>query len=63
VRRAIARLPATYREVLRLRREEGLRHEELAVRMDRSHDATRRLYARAICRLREILDEMQGAGR
>lgn len=46
-------LPPTYREVIRLARIEGLKHEEIAARMNRSHAAIRQLVIRALRMLRE----------
>lgn len=54
----LARLPDDYREVIVLRNLEGLSHEEVAQRMDRSPGAVRMLWVRALARLREEL----GAG-
>ena len=51
--KAIDGLPPDYREVLRLARIEGLKHEEIAVRMGRSHAAVRQLVVRALRLLRE----------
>ena len=53
----MARLPDDYREVIVLRNLEGLPHEEVAGRMGRSVGATRMLWARALARLREMLQE------
>ena len=53
---ALARLPDDYREVVILRNLEGLSHEEVARRMDRSAGAVRMLWVRALTRLREELD-------
>ena len=52
----LARLPADYREVIILRNLEGLSHEEVAKRMNRSVGATRMLWARALARIRKLLD-------
>ena len=53
---ALARLPADYAEVILLRNVEGLPHEEIARRMDRSVGAVRMLWVRALARLRQELD-------
>jgi RNA polymerase sigma-70 factor (ECF subfamily) len=53
----LARLPATYREVLRLRNLEGLAFEEVAQRMGRNPGAVRVLWVRALDRLRLLLKE------
>lgn len=46
--KAIDGLPPDYREVLRLARIEGLKHEEIAAQMGRSHAAVRQLVVRAL---------------
>lgn len=51
----LARLPEDYREVIVLRNLEGLPHEEVARRMDRSVGAVRMLWVRALARLRQEL--------
>jgi hypothetical protein len=53
----LARLPEDYREVIILRNFEGLSHEEVARRMNRSIGAVRMLWVRALARLRQ---ELQG---
>ncbi len=50
VRRALARLPPDYAEVLRLTRLEGLTLAEAAVRMGRSREAVKKLAGRALAR-------------
>ena len=55
---ALGRLPADYREVLILRNLEELTFPEVAQRMDRSVDSVRKLWARALARLRGLLPEM-----
>jgi RNA polymerase sigma-70 factor (ECF subfamily) len=50
---ALARLPEDYREVLLLRNLEGLSHEQVAERMNRSLGAARMLWVRALARLRD----------
>jgi RNA polymerase sigma-70 factor (ECF subfamily) len=60
VHEAMAMLPEDYREVLRLAREERLGLREAAVRMQRSHAATKKLYGRAVCRFRETLRALRG---
>ena len=49
--RAIGTLPADMREVVVLRRVEGLASKEVAERTGRSDDAVRKLYSRALARL------------
>jgi len=50
---AIDRLAPDYQTILRLVHEEGLSLVESAARMDRSPDAVRKLYSRALARLSE----------
>jgi len=59
---AMRALPKDHREVLRLAREEQLPLREVAGRMGRSYEATRKLYARALRRFADLLDSMRGAG-
>lgn len=53
------RLPDDYREVIILRNLEGLSHEEVARRMDRSVGAVRMLWVRALERLRGELAHLE----
>jgi RNA polymerase sigma-70 factor (ECF subfamily) len=53
VERVLAQLPADYREVILLRYREQLPFEEIAQRMDRSNNAVRKLWARAVERFQE----------
>ncbi len=53
----LARLPDDYREIIVLRNLEGLSHEEVAERMQRSPGAVRMLWVRALARLRAELGE------
>jgi RNA polymerase sigma-70 factor (ECF subfamily) len=55
----LARLPDDYREVIILRNLEGLAHEEVARRMQRSPGAVRMLWVRALARLREELKQLE----
>lgn len=57
VQQAIGQLPEDYRTVLGLVRNEGLGAEEAGLRMSRSANAVAKLYARAICRLKELVFE------
>jgi len=58
VREALTRLPEDYRRVIQLRRFEELETAEVAAAMDRSQNAVRVLYCRAIQALRaEMGDE------
>lgn len=52
---ALAQLPDDYREVIRLRHWEEKPFGEIGVSMARSPDAVRKLWARAIDKLREVL--------
>ena len=59
-RRARAMLPPDHAEVLRLAREEGVPLREVAERMNRSYDAVKKLYGRALCRFKVLFDELRG---
>jgi RNA polymerase sigma-70 factor (ECF subfamily) len=50
--RAIDRLPDDYRRVIEARSFDGLSFEEVGARLDRSAEAARRLWVRALDRLR-----------
>jgi RNA polymerase sigma-70 factor (ECF subfamily) len=54
---ALDQLPADYRQVVWLRNWEGQEFEEIGRQMDRSADAVRKLFARAVAKLAEILDD------
>ena len=60
VREALAALPHDYREVLRLAREQRRGLKEVATLMGRSHEATKKLYGRAVRRFREALRALRG---
>ena len=51
----LERLPADYREVILLRHEQALSFADVGRLMDRSEEAARKLWVRAIARLREEL--------
>lgn len=53
---AMERLPEDYAQVLRLRYIEGLSFDEVSVRMNRSANAVRKLWARAIEKLQEEME-------
>jgi len=53
-RAVLALLPADYREVLRLVREENLSLEEVGTRMGRSRGAAKKLFARAALRFARL---------
>jgi RNA polymerase sigma-70 factor, ECF subfamily len=55
---ALERLPADYREAIVLRQLEELSSEEVARRMGRSVDSVRKLWARGMVELRQILKEL-----
>jgi RNA polymerase sigma-70 factor (ECF subfamily) len=56
LREALGRLPEDYRRVITLRYEEQLPFEEIGRLLQRSPDAARKLWARAVERLHEELD-------
>lgn len=55
-RAALGRLPADYREVLRLFEEERLSIDAAAARLGRTRAATKKLYSRALARFAAILE-------
>ncbi len=55
--RAFEALPDEYREVIALARIVGLSHKEIAVQMNRSEAAARKLLGRALARLGESLGD------
>jgi RNA polymerase sigma-70 factor, ECF subfamily len=55
---ALSRLPDDYREVILLRNVEGLPHDAVARRMERSVGSVRMLWLRALACLREELGEL-----
>jgi RNA polymerase sigma-70 factor (ECF subfamily) len=56
LRRAMGRLPQDYRRVLQMRHLEGLRFPEVARRLNRSIDSVKKLWMRALARLREDME-------
>ena len=60
-REALASLGPDDREVLRLSRELHLPLRDVARRMDRSYEAAKKLYARALVRFKRAFDERGGA--
>ena len=54
--RALAALPADLREVVLLRRVEGLSSKEVAARLGHSDEAVRKRYSRALARLTLAMD-------
>ena len=59
----MAALPADYREILRLCREEGLTLREAAERMGRSREAAKKLYGRALVRFSTELSRVRREAR
>jgi RNA polymerase sigma-70 factor (subfamily 1) len=59
-RRALASLPAHYREVLHLVREQQMTLREVAERTGRSREATKKLYGRALWRFIRVFDRLRG---
>lgn len=57
IERALAQMPDDMRAVIQLRRFEGLSSQEAAERMQKSDDAVRKLYSRAIARLSLLAGE------
>ncbi|MEM9803161.1 MAG: sigma-70 region 4 domain-containing protein [Planctomycetota bacterium] len=55
--RALAALPAELREVVVLRRIDGLESKEVAALLGRSDDAVRKAYSRAMARLATLLGD------
>ncbi len=53
---ALARLPADYREVFILRNLEQIPVDEIAAKMDRSPNAVRKLWGRAMVALKQALE-------
>lgn len=56
---SLSRLPDDYREVLILRNLEELPFAEVAARMERSEDGVKKLWARALARLRKYLPDVK----
>jgi RNA polymerase sigma-70 factor (ECF subfamily) len=56
VRRALARLPEHYRRVLALRHQQGRSFQEIGQEMGRTAEAARKLWFRAVERLREEIN-------
>lgn len=59
VRAALERLPSHYRQVITWRSADGLTFPDIAARLDRSEDASRMLWIRAMRRLKQ---ELQATG-
>jgi RNA polymerase sigma-70 factor (ECF subfamily) len=56
LRQALARLPDDYRQVIRLRHEDERTFEEIAVLMQRTANAVRKLWLRAVERLQQEME-------
>jgi RNA polymerase sigma-70 factor (ECF subfamily) len=56
VRSAMRRLPSDYQTVIHLALERGLPLRDVAEQMGRSREAAKKLYGRAVVRLRELVD-------
>ena len=54
---ALSSLPEDYREVIVMRHLDHRKFEEIAVRMGRSAGAVRKLWTRALVKLREVMEE------
>ena len=54
---ALDKLPDDYREVIILRELEGLTLGEIGRRLDRSEDSVRKLWARAVLKMRHLMGE------
>lgn len=62
VKRLLARLPPDYQDVIEMRYWEGLSFPEIAIRLDRSPEAVRKLWYRALQRLDAELGSLRRAG-
>jgi RNA polymerase sigma-70 factor (ECF subfamily) len=60
--RAVSQLPEEYRLVIMMHHREGLSFEDIAQRMERSVDAVRKLWYRAVRQLRAVLEPEDGRG-
>ena len=57
---ALETLPAHYRQVLILTRQHGLTLADTALHIERSHEATKKLYGRALCKFKEAFARITG---
>jgi RNA polymerase sigma-70 factor, ECF subfamily len=57
---ALQQLPEDYREAIVLRHLEGLTFPEIATRMERTEDSVKKLWARALVRMRRALEVRHG---
>jgi RNA polymerase sigma-70 factor, ECF subfamily len=58
LKRALALLPEEYQKVITLRNHESKSFEEVGLVLDRSPDAARKLWSRAMLRLREVWETL-----
>lgn len=58
-REAMSRLPEQYRQVLRLTRLQGMTMREAAQNMGRSREAVKKLYGRAVVKLKTMYEEVR----
>lgn len=59
---ALDRLPATYREVILLHHRDNLTYAQIGTQLNRTPEAVRKLWSRAIERLQQELDSPHGDG-
>ncbi|MHC4732784.1 MAG: RNA polymerase sigma factor [Planctomycetota bacterium] len=62
-RRAMETLPQDYQDVLRLSWKEQLNLREISLRRERSYEATKKLYGRALARFGKALRALRGESR
>lgn len=53
---ALSRMPDDYRQILTLRYLDGLSFEDIAAKMERTNNAVRKLWARAVLKLQDEFD-------
>jgi RNA polymerase sigma-70 factor (ECF subfamily) len=58
---ALAQLPEHYREVIVLRHLQEQTFPEIAAQLDRTVDSVEKLWARALIRLRRLMEEHHGS--
>jgi RNA polymerase sigma-70 factor (ECF subfamily) len=61
LRCALDQLPADYREVVRLRNWQQMTFAEIGTAMDRTSEAARKLWSRAVIQLQQILEKNQSS--
>lgn len=62
VRDAIAKLPAHYQEVIALHQHDGLNFAQIAIRIEKSEEAARKLWERAVARVKIELKKTLSSG-